>query len=73
MKQDKHKWRWIEGKVNTAEDHIKIYYGKVKDPACMRWPPIEPSSDHPIDKSDPAFKAMKEAAKQLGLSIEIKE
>lgn len=34
---------------------------------------IEPSSDHPIDKNDPAFKAMQEAAKQLGLSIEIKE
>jgi len=34
---------------------------------------IEPSSDHPIDKNEPAFKAIKEAAKQLGLSIEIKE
>ncbi|MCL4492831.1 MAG: ATP-binding protein, partial [Nitrospirae bacterium] len=34
---------------------------------------IEPSSEHPIDKNDPAFKAMQEAAKQLGLKIEIKE
>ncbi|MDA8238962.1 MAG: hypothetical protein M0Z67_01190 [Nitrospiraceae bacterium] len=34
---------------------------------------IEPSSEHPINKNDPAFKAMQEAAKQLGLKIEIRE
>jgi GNAT superfamily N-acetyltransferase len=27
MKQEKHIWRWTEGKVNTTEEHIKIYYG----------------------------------------------
>jgi hypothetical protein len=40
MKQHKHEWTWTEGKVNTAEEHIKIYYGKLQDANWKRWPKI---------------------------------
>jgi ribosomal protein S18 acetylase RimI-like enzyme len=40
MEQDKHRWRWTEGKVNTAEEHIKMYYGKVQDSDRKQWPII---------------------------------
>jgi len=40
MKQEKYKRRWTEGKVNTAEDHIKIHYGNTKNSVWQKWPII---------------------------------
>lgn len=40
MKQDKHKWRWAEGKVNSAEEHIQICYGNPQDSDWARFPKI---------------------------------
>ena len=34
---------------------------------------IETGDGQPLDENDPAFKAMKEAARQLGLEIEVGE
>jgi ribosomal protein S18 acetylase RimI-like enzyme len=33
-------WRWVAGKVNTAEEHIQISYGKEKDANCKQLPKI---------------------------------
>jgi predicted double-glycine peptidase len=40
MKQEKHRWRWTEGKVNTAEEHIQLRYRNARDSDWKQWPII---------------------------------